>query len=99
MLGLSVLVVAGLVLAVLLLVSYAGYQAEVRSSLRRRLTVAEARESYGQLADRLLEQMANGDELWEFLTSARSWRLRRGRGGLALVRSGDIVASVLTKMS
>lgn len=47
----------------------------------------------------LLAQMRPGDELWEFSSSQESWRYLCGRGGIALVRDGEIVASLVTTMN
>jgi hypothetical protein len=47
----------------------------------------------------LIAQMQPGDELWEFSSSRDSWQHLCGRGGIALVRGGEVVASVLTEMN
>ena len=47
----------------------------------------------------LLAQMMEGDELWEFSTSPESWRALAGSAGIALVRDGQVIVSILTKMS
>jgi hypothetical protein len=48
---------------------------------------------------RLLAQMQPEDELWEFSSSAESWRHLCGRAGIALVRGGEVVASIITCMN
>lgn len=47
----------------------------------------------------LLDEHQDGDELWEFSSPARYWRRLAGRGGVALVRDGKIVVSVVTIMN
>ena len=47
----------------------------------------------------LLAQMQSGDELRAFRSSAASWRHLAGRAGVALVRSGKEVASIVTMMN
>lgn len=47
----------------------------------------------------LLAKMRSGDELWEFSSSRESWQHLCGRRGIALVRGGEVVASVLTEMN
>ncbi len=47
----------------------------------------------------LLAQMQEGDELWEFCSSWESWQNLAGRAGIALVRNGEVVASVDTMMN
>ncbi len=48
---------------------------------------------------KLLDAYQDGDELWEFSSPAGYWRSLAGRGGVALVRDGKIVTSVVTIMS
>ena len=47
----------------------------------------------------LLGQMQPGDEIWEFDSSRESWEHLCGRSGIALVRDGEIVASVVLVMN
>jgi len=47
----------------------------------------------------LLAQMQPGDELWEFSSSEESWQHLAGRAGFALVRNGEVVASIVTMMN
>jgi hypothetical protein len=47
----------------------------------------------------LLDAMQPGDELYNFRTSAESWKGLYGRAGLALVRNDEIVATVITMMN
>jgi hypothetical protein len=44
-------------------------------------------------------QMAPGDEIWAFSSSPASWACLAGRAGIALVRDGKIVDSILSVMS
>src|SRR5712692_334277 len=47
----------------------------------------------------LLAQMVEGDQLWQFCTSGESWKNDMGRAGIALVRDGEVVASIITSMN
>jgi hypothetical protein len=47
----------------------------------------------------LLAQMKEGDELREFFSSAESWQHLAGRAGIALVRDGEVVSSIVTMMN
>jgi len=49
--------------------------------------------------EKLLDAYQDGDELWRFSSPADYWRNLAGRGGVALVRDGKIVTSVVTIMS
>ena len=40
--------------------------------------------------------MRPGDELWTFSSPEESWRALAGRGGIALVRGGQVVDSIVT---
>lgn len=44
----------------------------------------------------LLDAYQDGDELWEFSSPEDYWRNLAGRGGVALVRNGEIVDTVVT---
>ena len=58
--------------------------------------------AFGYQNDRwlaLLTQMQPGDELRAFRSSAASWKHLAGRAGIALVRSGKQVASIVTIMN
>ena len=48
---------------------------------------------------RLLNEMKDGDEIWEFGSNEQSWKMLAGRAGIALVRDGKFVMEVLTRMS
>jgi hypothetical protein len=47
----------------------------------------------------LVGEMQDGDELWEFASSPESWQQLAGRTGIALVRNGEIVASIVTRLN
>jgi hypothetical protein len=47
----------------------------------------------------LLDQMTQDDELWEYSSSSESWKALAGRAGIALVRNGEVVDSILTVMN
>lgn len=40
-----------------------------------------------------------GDELWTFSNSRKEWMQLAGRKGVCIVRDGEIIHSMLTKMS
>ena len=44
----------------------------------------------------LKSQMIDGDEIWEFSSSAASWDHLAGRAGLALVRNGNAIDCIVT---
>lgn len=44
----------------------------------------------------LKASMQPSDELWTFASSSASWRALAGRAGVALVRDGNIVATIIT---
>lgn len=46
----------------------------------------------------MLKQMQDGDELWEYI-SKTNWSQRSGVMGIALVRSGTVIACVHTLVS
>lgn len=48
---------------------------------------------------RLKEKMQLGDELWEFSSSGDSWAHLAGRRGIALVREGKVIGSIITLMN
>jgi hypothetical protein len=43
--------------------------------------------------------MQVGDELWEFSNSLDSWEDMAGHAGIALVRGGRIIDSIITCMN
>jgi hypothetical protein len=47
----------------------------------------------------LVESMQEGDELWEYCSSDDSWEHLAGRAGIALVRNGEVIDSILTVMN
>ncbi len=47
----------------------------------------------------ILAQMQPGDELREFCSSPESWQHLAGRAGIALVRAGREVASIVTVLN
>lgn len=48
---------------------------------------------------RLKEQIRQGDQIWRFCSPHDSWAHLAVREGFCLVRDGEVVASVLTKMN
>lgn len=49
--------------------------------------------------DALVARMIEGDELWTFRSPKGTWRHRRGREGIALVRNGLIINAIVTMMN
>ena len=47
----------------------------------------------------LVSKMQDADELWTFSSSDESWVHLGGRAGIALVRRGEIVDSIVTEMN
>jgi hypothetical protein len=47
----------------------------------------------------MVTSMQEGDELWEFASSAHSWQQLAGRAGIALVRHGEIFDCIVTSIS
>ena len=47
----------------------------------------------------LLAQMREGDEFWEFCSPPESWEHLAGREGIALVREGKVIGTILTLMN
>jgi hypothetical protein len=47
----------------------------------------------------LVAQMQPGDELWEFRSPTETWQTLSGRAGIALVRNGEVVDSIVTMMN
>ncbi len=47
----------------------------------------------------MVSMMTEGDELWEFCSPPESWEHLAGRAGIALVRDGEIVESIVTMMN
>ena len=45
------------------------------------------------------QEIREGDELWEFSSPPKMWERLWGRAGIALVRDGEIVHSILTVMN
>ena len=76
------------------------------SWLQQQLTVDEAETEYmhegipfgGMIEEwnALKSQMLDGDEIWEFSSSADSWNHLAGRAGLALVRRAKAIDCIVT---
>jgi hypothetical protein len=49
--------------------------------------------------NRLYAQMLPGDEIWMFSSRPEFWACLAGRAGVALVRDGKIVDSIITAMN
>jgi hypothetical protein len=44
-------------------------------------------------------ELRSGDELWEFSSSADSWKHLAGRSGICIVRKGRIIDSFVTRLN
>jgi hypothetical protein len=44
-------------------------------------------------------ELREGDELWEFSSSADSWKHLAGRSGICIVRKGKIIDSIVTRLN
>src|SRR5262249_56287630 len=51
------------------------------------------------LWEALQAQMQPGDELWEYCTDRESWQQLMGSAGVGLVRGGEGVASITTRLT
>ena len=47
----------------------------------------------------LKSRMRPGDELWTYQSPPDSWKAMHGRMGIALVRNGKVIDSILTAMN
>jgi hypothetical protein len=71
-----------------------------RDWLTRQLTVQELEtlRSSSEL-QALTAQMQPDDEIWEFSSPPESWQLLMGWAGIALVRDGEVIDSIVTEMN
>jgi hypothetical protein len=71
--------------------------------LIKKISIEDAEwEYWGALEKRWLEmkqQIQSGDELWQFTTPPKTWEHLYGRAGIALVRQGRIINSIVTVMN
>jgi len=44
-------------------------------------------------------ELRDGDELWEFSSSADSWKHLAGRSGICIIRKGRIIDSFVTRLN
>ena len=49
--------------------------------------------------DALKAEMRPGDEIWTFSSPEESWRHLAGRSGVALVRQGKVIMTIVTLMN
>lgn len=49
--------------------------------------------------EKLKATMRPGDELWEFESSGESWEKLAGRAGLCIMREGQIIDAIITRMN
>jgi hypothetical protein len=49
--------------------------------------------------ERFKGRLRKGDELWEFSSSAESWRHLAGRAGICIVRDGRIIDTMVTRLN
>jgi hypothetical protein len=70
--------------------------------LTQKTTRSEAEAAFGFQNGEWLEfiaKMQDGDELWTFTSSDESWEHLCGCAGIALVRRGEIVDSIVTELN
>jgi len=48
---------------------------------------------------KMIKQMQDGDELWEFNSPPKTWENLCGRKGYAILRKGEVVDSLITLMN
>lgn len=49
--------------------------------------------------NKLVSQMKEGDELWEYASAPDTWKKLSGRAGILLIRDGKTVDGLVTRMS
>ncbi len=57
---------------------------------------------FGFINDRwraLLSKLQEGDELWEFRSPPDSWANMAGRAGIALIRDGNVLDWIVSRMN
>jgi hypothetical protein len=54
---------------------------------------------WGERWQALKRLLSVGDELWVYCSPAESWQHRAGRAGVAIVRQGYVIASLLTALN
>ena len=54
---------------------------------------------YNHQWKQLKSEMKDGDELWLFSSPIESWTNMCGRGGICIVRNGEVVKSMVTVMN
>ena len=47
----------------------------------------------------MIAGMESGDELWEFSSPAATWQNLSGREGIALVRNGEVIDTIITRLN
>ena len=77
--------------------------------LSKRITIPEAEaehmhagKPFGFMNDQweqLKSEMLEGDELWDFSSPPETWAHLAGRAGIALVRDGKVIRSLITMMN
>lgn len=73
--------------------------------LKTKTTVAEVETKYGwgnnqyDRWEQLKTQLSDRDELWEYSSPPETWRTLSGREGIALVRNGEVIFAIVTRMS
>ena len=51
---------------------------------------------FNHLWNELKAEMIEGDELWLFSSSRKSWTNNCGKGGICIVREGEVYKSLVT---
>jgi hypothetical protein len=80
-------------------------EAEARHSYKhdeRAKRYPELKNPFGLLNpqwEALKGKMCPGDEIWTFSSPTETWRKLIGRGGIALVRDGKVISTIITRMN
>lgn len=77
-------------------------EAHVADEKLRARRFEEMKRVFGFMHDRWVEfkgMIQPGDELWEFCSDKRSWQQMAGRAGYCIVRNGEIVSALCSKMN
>ncbi|BDD88840.1 hypothetical protein [Desulfofustis limnaeus] len=70
-------------------------------NLGKKITIQEVEAEYELFFEweELKPFIRNNDELWAYNTDQESWDHLAGESGVALVRDGEVIASIMTKIS
>ena len=54
---------------------------------------------YNHRWNMLISELQDGDELWLFSSPKETWQNLCGRGGICIVRNGEVIKSMVTVMN